>query len=94
MKKMLAAATVLAFAAAPAMAEKMTIDFATAEGTATFVFDSTAGTYVGPDGTTGTYTFDEETSTLCGTSGGGELCATFEDVKQEVGHSSRSEERR
>lgn len=74
--------------AAPAFADKMTIEFTPEDGEATTaVFDQAAGTVTMGDKTT-TFTWDEESITLCAAMEDGPLCATFAEKRSEVGESS------
>ena len=70
--------------ALPALAATITIEFVPDEGdAATWTLDDETGMATGPDGVTGTYTWDEDTMTLCGEMEGEapeELCTTFEDA--------------
>lgn len=84
MRKLIGLATASLLIAAPALAGSMTVEFA-ADGetdviVVTLVDD---GTYSSSDGSTGSYTWDDETQTLCGTSEEGEVCATFEGEASE-----------
>ena len=88
MRSVFAIAASLAVMSAPAYAAKFTVEFASEAGAISYTFDDEAGTFTASDGTSGTYTFDEATNKLCGTSEAGEVCATFDDVKQEVGFST------
>lgn len=88
MKTLIATAATLAFVAAPAFADKITIEFSTDEGAVSYTFDDADGTFTSTAGTSGTYTYDEATKTICGTTDEGEQCATFEDDTRKVGHST------
>lgn len=89
MKRLLSTAAALAFATGPALAATVTIEFAGDDGnTAVYSFDQETGVSTDAEGNTSTYTFDADTATLCGQTPQGEICATFEDAKQEVGHST------
>lgn len=81
MKKLAIIASIFALAAAPAIAETVTLTFSTPDGDLLVTLDSDTSTYSTSTGDTGTYTYDEATKTLCGDGN----CITFEEVKQEVG---------
>lgn len=87
MKKTLAAICAAALFATPALAASMTIEFAQEGGeTQSWTFEPTSetgGTYTAPDGSTGDYTWDKGSNTLCGMTAEGELCATFEAANNE-----------
>ncbi|MEL6661594.1 MAG: hypothetical protein AAFO57_03780 [Pseudomonadota bacterium] len=78
MRKLIALTVAGAALAAPALAATMTVEFTPSEGEAVSITMSDDGTYTGSDGTAGTYTWDADSQTLCGTSDAGTLCATFE----------------
>jgi len=78
MRKTLALIAASALFAAPALAATMTIEFSPEGGEPMTITMADDGTYTGSDGSTGTYTWDAATQTLCGTSDAGTLCATFE----------------
>lgn len=88
MRPIIAALGALALAATPAIAAEITIEFASDAGAVSYTFDDAAGTFTSTAGASGTYTYDEATKTICGKTAEGELCATFEDDKREVGHST------
>lgn len=83
MRKMIALTAAVAALAAPAFAASMTLEFASAEGEALVMTLNDDGTYTLPDGTTGAYTWDEATSTLCGDLGEENVCATIEGASEE-----------
>lgn len=78
MRKFIALAAAGALFTAPALAATMTVEFSPEGGEPLTITMADDGTYTGSDGTTGTYTWDAATQTLCGTSDAGTLCATFE----------------
>ncbi len=80
MKKLFVSAIVTAMIAAPAFAASMTVEFVRDDGMTTVVVLNDDGTTMIGD-VAGTYTYDEETLTLCGQSeGADEVCVTFEDA--------------
>ena len=84
MRKFLGLAAASLLAAAPALAGSMTVEFAADGQTDVFVVTLVDdGTYTASDGSAGTYTWDEATQTLCGTSEAGEVCATFDGEASE-----------
>ena len=86
MRFILAAGAALSLAALPALAESTTVEFAASDGTTSSVVFNDDGTAV-IDGTdTVSYTMDEDAKTICATMPDGEdLCATFEELGDEVG---------
>lgn len=90
MRKFLALAAAGALFATPVLAQTMTVEFADDAGQAITVTLAGDGTYTASDGTAGTYTWDIETKTLCGTSDEGTLCATIAEATETpaVGDSS------
>ena len=84
MKKLVAIAAASAAFVMPALAGTTTISFASEDGTtAVLTFDNLTmtATVEGVEGSEHTYTWDDETSTVCGNpTGEGEICATFEGV--------------
>ncbi|MEM6627788.1 MAG: hypothetical protein AAF719_13920 [Pseudomonadota bacterium] len=78
-----------ALMAAPAMAGVATIEFANDDGnTSTWTFNDETMMATADGVDAGAYTWDEAAATLCGATPDGEVCATFDDPKSEVGHSS------
>lgn len=74
--------------ALPALAQSMTIEFTPDNGEppASWTFtstDETSGIYTAPDGSTGPFTWDAETATLCGKVEGDDMCATFDEATEE-----------
>jgi len=90
MKKFIGAAVAALFVTAPALAAASVIKFEPTEGEAITMTFHEDGTVTADNGATGTYTWDEEARTICGTFDGaeGETCATFEEVSDEVGFST------
>ncbi len=90
MKKLIGASMAALFVAAPALAAANVIKFEPSDGEAVTMTFNEDGTVNADNGATGTYTWDEETRTICGTFEGaeGETCATFEAVSDEVGFST------
>ena len=85
MKKTILTGLIAAGMAASAFAASTTVTFVAEDGTSTVVVLNEDGTSLVND-VEGTYTFDEATKTLCGTSGDApELCVTFEELGDEVG---------
>jgi hypothetical protein len=78
MRKFLALAAAGALFTAPALAATLSVEFSPEGGEPMTITMSDDGTYSASDGSTGTYTWDAATQTLCGTSDAGTLCATFE----------------
>lgn len=90
MKKFTLLAAVAAFAAAPAFASKITVEFAADEGDAvTVVFDQESMTATSEEGTA-PYTYDAEAHKICVQAEEGEICADFEGEAEEptVGYST------
>lgn len=85
MRLILAAGAALALSALPAMAASTTVEFAAADGTTSIVVFSDDGTATMDGGDPITYTMNEETKTICGETPDGELCATFDELGDEVG---------
>lgn len=82
MRKLISLAAASFALAAPALAGTMTLEFAPAEGDAITVTLSDDGTYTMGE-MTGTYTWNEDTLTLCGTldvDGAEEVCATMDEA--------------
>lgn len=90
MKKLITLAAATAFLATPAFAAKTTMDFASDQGTQTWVFDSETNMATAPDGNTGPYTYDPASGELCGESPEGKACVTFDNPTDtpEVGYAS------
>lgn len=88
MRFLLAAGAALSFAALPALAESTTVEFAGEDGTIAVVVFNADGTALMEDGTSIPYTKDKETKTICGTMPDGELCATFDELGEDVGFST------
>ncbi len=88
MRLILAAAAALAISALPALAESTTVEFAAADGTKTVVVFNADGTATMDGADPIAYTMNEETKTVCGTTPDGELCATFDELGEEVGFST------
>ena len=88
MKRVLGAAFLAACLAGPALAGANVVKFEpVGEEPVTMTFKDD-GTFTMGEEVAGTYTWDEEAKTLCGTVEGEEICATFEEVGQEVGFST------
>ena len=83
MKKLIALTAISAFAAAPAFAETLTIEFANTNGEVTTAVMDTEANTMTVNGDATTYSFDEATNTLCDT-GDSDLCVTFEGEAQEM----------
>ena len=89
MKIILAAAAALSLAALPAFAQTMTVEFAATDGTVAIVaFNEETGTASMDGGPAMPYTMDEATKTVCGTVPEGEICATFDELGEDVGFST------
>ncbi len=88
MRFILAAGAALSLAALPALAESTTVEFAAADGTVSTVVFNDDGTAVMDGGDPIPYTMNEETKTICGDTPDGELCATFDELGEEVGFST------
>ncbi|MEZ5999044.1 MAG: hypothetical protein R3B98_10155 [Hyphomonas sp.] len=88
MKFVLAAGTALALAALPALAQSTTVEFVAADGTTSVVVFNDDGTATMDGGDPIPYTMDEETKTVCGETPDGELCATFDELGEDVGFST------
>lgn len=88
MRLLLAAGAALSFAALPALAESTTVEFVGADGVTSVIVFNADGTALMEDGTSVPYTMDKETKTLCGTTDEGEICATFDELGEEVGFST------
>jgi len=90
MKKLLGASIAAMLVAAPALAAANVIRFEPSDGEAVTMTFNDDGTVSADNGSTGTYTWDEDTKTICGTFEGAEaeLCATFEEVSYEAGFST------
>jgi len=93
MKAIITAAAFALAAGTPALAASITIEFTPDDGgeATSFTFDDATGMATGPDGSSASYTWDEESSTICGTDPeGSEVCATFTEtgVEPAVGVSS------
>ncbi len=89
MKKLFAVLGATVLFASAAHATKTTIEYVPTEGdTVTVQYDDSTMTSKNvTSGNEGTYTYDEETATVCGTGAeGAEVCATFENPGTEVGH--------
>lgn len=74
--------------ALPALAKTTTVEYKSDAGTTTvvdYVDDGTATT----SGMSMTYTLDEATKTLCADISGYEICVTFEELGEDVGHSTK-----
>ena len=84
MKRLMVSAAFVSIFAAPAFAASTTVVFTATDGTVTTVVFSDDGTAV-MDGETTNYTMNEETKTLCATTADGELCATFDELGEDVG---------
>ena len=89
MKMFMAAGAAFTLAALPAFAGSTTVEFAATDGTTSSVVFNDDGTAV-IDGTDAvTYTMDDATKTLCATMpDGADLCATFDELGDEVGFST------
>ncbi|MEZ5946445.1 MAG: hypothetical protein R3C13_04600 [Hyphomonas sp.] len=88
MKLALALGSAIALAALPAFAASTTVEFAAADGTTSVVVFNDDGTATMDGGDPITYTMDEDTKTVCGATPDGELCATFDELGDEVGFST------
>ncbi len=90
MKKLISTSIAALFVAAPALAAANVIKFEPSEGEAVTMTFNEDGTVTADNGATGTYTWDEETKTICGTFEGAEAetCATFAEVSDEAGFST------
>ncbi|MFN3213566.1 MAG: hypothetical protein ACE37M_10700 [Henriciella sp.] len=89
MRKFFAVALAAGFIAAPAFAAKVTVSFASDDGTTQeWTFDDSTNTATMGD-ISASYTFDAEAGVLCADiPEQGEVCATFDGVAQAVGESS------
>jgi len=88
MKLFMAAGAALALSALPALAESTTVQFVAADGTTSVVVFNGDGTAVMDGGDPIPYTMNEDTKTVCGETPDGELCATFDELGDEVGFST------
>ena len=84
MKRMMVSAALVSLFAAPAFAASTTVEFTATDGTVTTIVFSDDGTAV-IDGATTTFTMNEETKTLCAATEEDDLCATFDELGEEVG---------
>ncbi len=90
MKKFLAIAAAAAFMTAPAFAAKITVSFASDDGTTNvWTFDQETNTATSDSGIETSYTYDAEAGVLCADiPEAGEVCATFAEQAEAVGDSS------
>ena len=89
MKILMAAGAALSLAALPAFAGSITVQFVAADGTTSIVVfdeDNDMATMDGADPIP--YTMDQDTRTVCGHTPDGDLCATFDEIGDEVGFST------
>ena len=84
MKRLMVSAAFVSLLAAPAFAASTTVVFTTTDGAVTTVVFNDDGT-AESNGETTKYTLDEEAKTVCSTTAEGELCATFDELGEEVG---------
>lgn len=88
MKLLMAAGAALTLAALPAFAQSTTVQFVAADGTTSVVVFNDDGTASMDGGDPVPYTMNEDTKTVCGETPDGELCATFDELGDEVGFST------
>ena len=88
MKFLMAAGAALSLAALPAFAGSTTVEFAAADGTTTIVVFNDDGTATVGGSDPLPYTMNNDTKTVCGETPDGELCATFDELGDEVGFST------
>lgn len=88
MRLIMAAGAALALAALPAFAQSTTVQFVAADGTTSVVVFNDDGTATMDGGDPIPYTMDEDTKTICGETPDGSLCATFDELGDEVGFST------
>ena len=84
MKKLISIAVASALMIAPALAGSQTIEFTRDDGNVQTWTFNTDGTASGPEGVTGTYTWDAEAKTLCAEIAADEpqkTCVTFEETQ-------------
>lgn len=91
MKKIILGACLAAFAAAPALAAKTTVEFKRDSGESVVVTLDGEGGATMADGATTTYTYDAEAMKMCFATPDGDNCATFAERKDapKVGDSVR-----
>lgn len=89
MRMILAAAAALTLTGLPAMAGSTTVEFASADGQTIVVVFNDDGTASSNGSAPSAYTMNEETKTVCGTTpDNGEICATFDELGEDVGFST------
>ena len=88
MKMIFVAGAALAMATLPAIAESTTVEFSGSDGSTAVVIFNTDGTASMDGAPPIPYTMNEETKTVCGQSPEGEICATFNELGDEVGFST------
>ena len=88
MRLFLAAGAALTLAALPAFAQSTTVQFVAADGTTSIVVFNDDGTASMDGGDPIPYTMDNETKTVCGQAPDGEICATFDELGNELGFST------
>ncbi|WP_300423012.1 hypothetical protein [uncultured Hyphomonas sp.] len=88
MKLFLAASTAITLFALPAMAQSTTVEFASSDGTTALVVFYENGTASMDGGDPIPYTMDEESKTICGQTPEGDICATFDELGEDVGFST------
>ena len=89
MRLILTAAAALAISALPALAESTTVEFSGDDGQTVVIVFNGDGTSSMNGGPASPYTLDKETRTVCGeTPTDGEICATFDELGEDVGFST------
>lgn len=88
MKLFLAASAAITLFALPAMAQSTTVEFASSDGTTALVVFYENGTASMGGGDPIPYTMDEESKTICGQTPEGDICATFDELGEDVGFST------
>ena len=88
MRLILAAGAALTLAALPAFAQSTTVQFVATDGTSSIVVFNDDGTAIMDGGDPIPYTMDNDTKTICGQAPDGEICATFDELGDEVGFST------
>ena len=88
MKLFLAASAAITLFALPAMAQSTTVEFASSDGTTALVVFYENGTASKDGGDPIPYTMDEESKTICGQTPEGDICATFDELGEDVGFST------
>ncbi len=88
MRMILAATAAFTLGALPALAGSTTVEFAAEDGSVAVVVFNEDGTASMDGAEPIPYTVNEETKTVCGQAPDGEVCATFDELGDEVGFST------